>query len=160
MMETRIVRLVEKLERGKLKTLEILGNLKDGQWQQIVYQQPAWQIRDLLAHFVYSEEQLLALYQSIVKDGPGAKEGIDIDRYNAEEQKKLEGIKPFFLLERLKQARNETIAWVRSLSEEQLDKVGRHPVLGEINVEIMIEAIYGHQLLHMRDLARFLHGGE
>lgn len=158
MTGTRIDRLVEKLDRGIRKTLEILGGLKDEQWRLNVYPEPVWQVRDLLAHLVYSEEQLLALYQSVVKGGPGAEEGIDIDRYNAIEQKKMEGIEPVILLDRLNQARVNTISWVLSLREEQLDKVGRHPMLGEISVEIMIEAIYGHQLLHMRDLVRFLHG--
>jgi hypothetical protein len=44
--------------------------------------------------------------------------------------------------------------WVRTLEGDALDCVGRHPALGEISVEAMIMAIYGHQLLHMRDLQR------
>ena len=38
------------------------------------------------------------------------------------------------------------------LDETDLDRTGRHPVLGEITMEDFVNAIYGHQLLHMRDL--------
>ncbi len=81
---------------------------------------------------------------------------MDVDRFNAEEQARLEGIPPARLLDLLDQARGETIAWVGTLEAEQLDRVGRHPVLGEVSVETIIESIYGHQLLHMRDLIRLI----
>jgi hypothetical protein len=37
--------------------------------------------------------------------------------------------------------------------------MGRHPALGQISVETMILAIYGHQLMHMRDLGKQLGDG-
>jgi len=60
------------------------------------------------------------------------------------------------LLAGLDAARGRTLNWVRTLSEGQLDLLGRHPALGQVTLETMITAIYGHQLLHMRDLARIL----
>ncbi len=52
----------------------------------------------------------------------------------------------------LAKARQVTLEWVRTLDDSQLDRIGRHPVLGEVTLETIITAIYGHQLLHMRDL--------
>ena len=52
------------------------------------------------------------------------------------------------------QSHQRTIDWARTLSDEQLDKRGMHPALGEVSVEAMLTAIYGHQILHMRDLLR------
>jgi len=46
------------------------------------------------------------------------------------------------------------VEWVRTLAEADLDRVGRHPALGMVSLETMLTAIYGHQLLHMRDLMR------
>jgi hypothetical protein len=37
-----------------------------------------------------------------------------------------------------------------------MNLVGHHPVLGQVNVETLVLSIYGHQLLHMRDLSRLL----
>jgi hypothetical protein len=130
--------------------------LTPGQWQQTLYDDPAWRVRDLLAHFVSSEKQLLALAQNIAAGGPGAPSDLDIDRFNAEEQDRLDGLSPSALLDHFDQERQETIEWVRSLDSFQLDRIGRHPVLGDINVEMMVTSIYGHQLLHMRDLSRLL----
>ena len=106
--------------------------------------------------FCISREQLLALAQNVADGGPGAEPGLDINRYNADEQNRLEGQSPPNLLDLLDQERQQTIEWVRTLGEDQLDKIGRHPVLGDVNVETMIGAIYGHQLIHMRDLSRVL----
>ena len=53
-------------------------------------------------------------------------------------------------------ARQTTIAWVETLDEDALDRKGHHPALGETTLEDMIKAIYGHQLMHMRDLRLLL----
>ena len=84
--------------------------------------------------------------------GDGAPLGFDYDAFNAEEQKRLKNKSPEELLLALDEARRATLEWVRTLEDDQLDRVGRHPALGEITLETMITAIYGHQLLHMRDL--------
>jgi hypothetical protein len=143
--------LAARLEKGRQKTFEVLHALTPEQWQQSLYGEPTWRVRDLLVHFVSSEKQLLALAQNIAAGGPGALPGLDVDRFNAEEH-----LSPSVLLDLLDKERRETIEWARSLDSLQLDRIGRHPVLGDINVETMVTSIYGHQLLHMRDLLRLL----
>jgi len=156
MTHPRADALAARLEKGRQKTFEILNALTPEQWQQPLYTEPPWQVRNLLAHFVSAEKQLLALAQDVAAGGPGAPPDLDIDRYNAAEQSRLEGQSLSSLLDLLEQERQQTITWVRTLDEAQLDKVGRHPFLGDINVDNMILAIYGHQLLHMRELSRLL----
>jgi len=152
-MSERLERLVQRLEKGLNKTVSIFGSLSPAQWGVVLYEEPyPWTVRDLLAHFVSAEEGLLRLAQDIAEGGQGAPEGFDYDAFNAAEQRRLAGIPPEQLLSDLQAARRRTIAWVRGLSEADLDRVGRHPALGEITLETFIEAIYGHQLLHMRDL--------
>jgi uncharacterized protein (TIGR03083 family) len=148
--------LVARLEKGRQKTFEILNALTPEQWQRPLYPEPLWQVRHLLAHFVSAERQLLALAQDVARGGPGAPLNFDIDRYNAEEQARLAGQSTKDLLSQLDQARCQTIEWVTGLGVDELDKIGRHPALGEVNVETMLGAIYGHQLIHMRDLSRLL----
>jgi len=148
--------LVAKLEKGRQKAFEILNALTPEQWQKPLYHEPTWKVRHLVAHFVSAERQLLALSQDIVAGGPGAPPEFDINRFNADEQSRLEDQSPPILLDLLDQARLQTIAWVRTLGPDQLDKIGRHPVLGDVNIETLIMSIYGHQLFHMRDLSRLL----
>ncbi len=152
MAETRIEALVARLERGGRKTREILDGLTPDQWQTTVYPDPRWTVRDLLAHFVSAEGRLLELCQDVAAGGAGAPEGFDFDVFNAEEQIRLAGRSPETLLAELDAARQRTLDWVGALADSQLDLMGRHPALGQISLETMITAIYGHQLMHMRDL--------
>jgi hypothetical protein len=115
-----------------------------------------WRVSQLLVHFVSAETQLLALTQEVAGGGLGAAPDFDIDRFNADEQNRLEGQSLPILFDRLRDARRQTIEWVKTLGTEQLDKIGQHPALGTVSVETMIKAIYGHQLIHMRDLTRLL----
>ena len=156
MTQPRTDTLAAKLEKGRQKTFEILNALTPEQWQKPLYNDPTWQVRHLLAHFVSAERQLLALAQDVADGGLGAQPDLDINRYNADEQDRLEGLSPPILLDFLDQARRQTIEWIGTLSADQLDKIGRHPVLGDVNVETMIGAIYGHQLIHMRELSKLL----
>jgi uncharacterized damage-inducible protein DinB len=156
MTNSRVVELIAKLEKGRQKTFEFFSALTPEQWEKTLYQEPAWQVRHLLAHFVSAERQLLVLAQNVANGGPGAAPDLDINRYNAEEQQQLEDQSPTNLLDSLDQARRLTIEWVGTLDESQLEKVGRHPALGEVSVETMVISIYGHQLLHMRDLIRLI----
>lgn len=154
MIEPRAEALAARLEKGRLKTREVFEALTREQWLTILYPQPVWRVRDLLAHFVSAERHLLGLAQSVAEGGEGVPAGFDFDLFNAQEQKRLSGIAPDVLMNWLEEERQKTIRWTRSLNGEQLDRVGRHPALGEISVEAMLTAIYGHQLMHMRDLMR------
>lgn len=156
MTQPRADALAAKLEKGQQKTFEIFNALTPEQWQKPLYHEPNWQVRHLLVHFVSAERQLLALAQAVASGGSGAPPDFDINCFNANEQSRLGGHSLPVLLDLLDQARHQTIKWVRTLGADQLDKIGRHPVLGDVNVETMIGAIYGHQLIHMRDLSRLL----
>jgi hypothetical protein len=156
MIEPRADALAARLEKGRQKTFEIFDALTPEQWQQELYTDPIWQVRHLLAHFVSAENQLLALAQDVAAGGPGAPLDFDYNRFNAGEQSRLEGLSLPELRDMLDQARGRTIAWVRTLDASQLERIGYHPVLGQVNVETLILSIYGHQLLHIRELSRLL----
>jgi len=153
MASERVESLIGKLEKGGLKTQEILGSLAAGEWSRILYDgPPAWNVRDLLAHLVSAEPRLLQIAQDVAAGGAGAPLGFDLDAFNAEEQMRFMNTSPEELLSALAKTRQLTLAWVRTLEDSQLERRGRHPALGEVTLEVMITAIYGHQLLHMRDL--------
>ena len=160
MSQPRIDGLIGKLEKGYQKTRGYFENLTPEKWQQRVYPEPYWNAHNLLAHFVSAEQNLLALSQNVASNGPGAPEGIQIDDFNAQEQNRFQGWSTQDLIIALDQVHQQTIVWVHTLTDEQLEKKGRHPVLGEIRVEDMLTAIYGHQIMHLRDLLRLHRSGE
>jgi hypothetical protein len=153
MVSERIENLVARLEKGNLKTQEVFCALTPKQWSSIVYEEPKrWDFRSLLAHFVSVEENMLELARHTVASGEGLPAGFDYDEFNAQEQIRLQEKSPEELLDALSKAREATLEWVLTLDERQLDRIGRHPALGEVTVETMITAIYGHQLLHVREV--------
>ena len=154
MASPRIEGLLSKLEKGHQRTRTYFNSLSAKDWQLALYPDPDWHAHNLLAHFVSAEEHLLELSQDVAAGGSGVPEGFDIDAFNEQEQEKNRGKTTQELMISLDNTRQQTIDWVRTLSDEQLDKRGRHPALGIIRVEDMLMAIYGHQVLHLRDLAR------
>ena len=153
-MNARAGKLVEKLSRGVSKSLEIFRSIETEHWDQPIFEAAdSWTLKDLVAHFIYSEENLYAIARDIAKGGEGFPPGIDIDTFNQEEMSKFRGLSADELLDRLSEVRQTTVEWVRGLEELELDRVGSHPVLGESNVETVIFSIYAHQLLHMRETA-------
>jgi hypothetical protein len=153
MSETRLQDLIAKLGRGQRKTSEAFRGLSPAQWQSPIYDVPkTWTARNLLAHFLSSERVLLSLCQDVASGGPGAPEGFDFDAFNTQEQPLYKDVPTAQLIGQLEAARAQTLEWLRTVEDGQLDRTGRHPALGEVSLETMIIAIYGHQLMHMRDL--------
>lgn len=152
MTSPRLDEIIGRLEKGGRKTNEILGALTPEQWQRVVYDNPlVWTARDLLAHFVSAEVSLLKLAQDVATGGAGLPDDFDYDAFNAAEQTRLRDQSPQELLTALNAARQETLDWVRALDDAQLDREGRHPALGDVSLETMLVAIYGHQLFHIRE---------
>jgi len=154
MKNPRVEKLVEKLTRGISKSQEVFRSVEPDLWEQPSFDDPeSWDLKDLVAHFIYSEEHLLSIAQDIAFGGEGSPEDIDIDAFNENGIEKLRHRSVDDLLDTLTETRKASIAWVLELDELELDRVGRHPVLGASNVETVINSIYAHQLLHMRELA-------
>jgi hypothetical protein len=140
-----------------VKSQTTFESLEPEAWDLVLYEEPyTWSVRDLLAHFVSAEKSLLGLAQDIAAGGPGAPEGFDYHAFNASERRRLANVPRGQLLADLVAARRACLAWLAELEEVALDRVGRHPALGEITVETCLNVIHGHQLTHLRDLMRVL----
>ena len=154
MKRTRIEKLIARLKRGLNKSNAILDALDHDGWQEPVEgDTDGWMVKDLVAHFIISEEHLLMIARDIAAGGEGVPEDIDIDAFNEDQLARQPNRTPDELQALLGDVRETTIAWVAGQDDETLDRVGRHPTLGEASVETIIFSIYAHQLLHMRELA-------
>ena len=154
MKRKRIEKLIARLERGLNKSNKILDILDHEGWQEPVEgESDGWTVKDLVAHFIVSEEHLLMIAKDISAGGEGVSEDIDIDAFNEEQFARQPDRTPDELQALLGDVRETTIAWVTEQDDETLDLVGRHPTLGESSVETIIFSIYAHQLLHMREVS-------
>jgi hypothetical protein len=149
--------LAEKLKSEGEKFVSIFSQLSDEQWQREVYTEgTTWTIRNILSHFVTSERGLLKLFERIRQGDAGTPDDFSIDRYNATMQVRTQELTPQQLLEQYKAIRAETVAWTSGLSEDDLQKRGRHPFLGITTLREMIKMLCIHNLNHYRDMKRAL----
>jgi len=157
MTKDRITKLIRKLERGIEKTIQFLESLEPHQWdEQVSAESDAWTVKQLMGHFVFSEDALRKIAQDIASGGPGVSEDYDIDAFNLEEMNSFPQLTIDQLLSLLVATRETTIDWVRTLDDSILEMTGGHPTMGPSNVETLIFSIYAHQLLHMREVVPFL----
>ena len=148
--------LIERLIAERDKTIAFFSALTANQWRQPVYTaDPTWTPRNILAHTVSAEGEFLRLFRSVQAGGVGAPLGFFADEFNASEQERLGNLSQQELLSEFLHLRAEMIAWVGTLSDTDLEKTGRHPVLGDIPLWEMIKALTLHAHLHARDVRRF-----
>ena len=149
--------LADKLKSEGERFATLFAGLTDEQWQSEVYTEgESWTIRNVLSHFVTSERGLLKLFERIRTTGEGSAEEFSIDRYNAAQQYKTKELSPQELLEQYKAMRADAVVWTLSLSESDLEKIGRHPFLGMTTIREMIKMLYIHNLTHYRDMKKVL----
>jgi hypothetical protein len=149
--------LAEKLKTEGERMAAFFSELTDDQWGSEVYTEGAtWTIRNVLAHFVTSERGLVKLFERIRTTGEGAADDFSIDRYNASQQERTKDLAPADLLAQYQQVRAESVQWVNTLKDEELDIKGRHPFLGETVIREMVKMLYLHNQLHYRDVKRAL----
>jgi hypothetical protein len=156
-MPDSAVFLSERLFKEGQRTIEFFRALKSDQWDRIVYTSgPQWSARDVLAHFVSSEDGYRLLVEDILTGGRGASEDFDIDEYNDEKLAGLDGFSRVALMERFVELRQRTVDLVAGLEQDDLGRSGRHPFLGVAPLADIIKLIYRHNQIHQRDLRKVL----
>jgi hypothetical protein len=159
-MSERITFLAKRLQEEGEKTLAFFRAIPPEKWRIQVYGDgPAWTIHEILCHFVDAEYRLRGLVTNVLAGGPGAPESMDIDVINATNATHVTELtrrEPAALLDAFAEERRKTIAAFEQTDESNLDRVGRHPVVGPKPAEEIIKLIYVHNKGHQRDIQRAL----
>ncbi len=156
-MSDKAKKLVERLIKEKAKTLAFFNILKPEDWQADVYSEGAeWTTTEVLAHLVSSEDGVARLIAHIVDGGDGVPVDFDLNRYNERKVNDLEADTPDELLHKFAAYRDKTVGQVAAYTDLELRKRGRHPFLGDAEVEDMVKLMYRHALIHQRELRRAL----
>lgn len=145
-----------------LSPIELVRQLPDG-----------WSAKDILAHLANSEavnvkfarlmlsqDQPVQL-RAVASDFPdfiASRETFTLDEFNAYIAEKWRTTPWTSVLTALETTRNETLAWLESLTPEQLDRGGEHAVWGDQTVRGMLKILVIHDKLHTQDLTRIAGG--
>ena len=158
-MPTKQEQICKRLTEEGEKTAAMFEALPSDQHAHAVYVDgAAWTVKDILAHQVSTERSIRLLLNDILAGGAGVSEDFSIDRYNTSQVAKMSAIPWGELIEAFRAARADMAALAQSLTDGQLLLRGRHPFLGVASVEDILQLLYRHNMLHVRDIRRTLGG--
>lgn len=156
-MADRRGHLIHELEQGLGESLAFFKGLSSAELNTRVYQDGAqWTVQEILAHFITIERSMHWLFKDILSGGRGSPPDFDIDRFNRTQPKKLEGLAIDALIEKFQAVRTGTVAIVRTMQEEDLDREGVHAFHGRGRLERFIRWAYEHARLHEDDVRKAL----
>jgi len=158
-MADRKAALVEKLETNGQETAAWFADLPPDAYHRMVYtDEVQWSVRRILAHLITIEKTMHWLFRDILSGGPGSPEDFDVSRFNSTQPQKLDDVPMEELIRRFLQVREETVDIVRTMSDSDLDREGRHAFHGQGRLERFIHWAYEHVDLHLGDTRRALDG--
>ncbi len=156
-MTDRLDRIITELKHNEEEIITFYKSLNSKQLALTVYpEDPGWTVQQVLAHFITIEGTMQWLFRDILSGGPGSPEDIDVDRFNRTQPKKLDGLSLDELFARFKSVRGETIGIVEGMSDEDLNREGRHAFHGLGKLERFIVWAYEHARLHLDDIRSVL----
>jgi hypothetical protein len=159
-MNDRRTPIIAALDKNLENTTAFFKSLSPDELGMQVYQDGAqWTVQQVLAHFITIEGSMQWLFKNILAGGPGSPEGFDVERFNRTQPKKYDGKTIDELIAQFQSVRNETIAIVRAMSDDDLDREGRHAFHGHGKLERFIVWAYEHVELHLDDLRKRLPKG-
>ena len=156
-MNDRRETIIKNLEKNLDDAIAFFKSLSPAELSTQVYQDGAqWTAQQVLAHFITIEQSMQWLFKNILSGGPGSPEGFDFERFNRSQPKKLDGKTIDALSVLFESVRNDTIAIVRSMSDNDFDREGRHAFHGHGKLERFITWAHEHVDLHLQELQKIL----
>lgn len=152
-MTDRRAEIIADLEKGLKNSISFFRSLSDEQLGAPVYADGAqWTVKQVLAHFITIERSMHWLFKDILSGGPGSPSDFDVDRFNLTQTRKLDGLPLAELLEQFTSVRKDTIAIVSGMTEQDLDREGRHAFHGHGKLERFIVWAHEHASIHENDI--------
>lgn len=113
-----------------------------------------WTIRQTVAHLVSAEASMVALCQRIVAGEGGTRDDFDLNRFNASQVEKRSQMPLADLLAHLESNRQNTIAYLATLSPADLQQTGRHGSGQILSVAKILAVIGQHEANHAREISQ------
>lgn len=111
---------------------------------------------DVIGHLIHGEKTDWATRAKIILEYGTSKPFTPWDRFAQYEESKAKSLQQ--LLDEFEAVRNENVKWLRSLSlsENDLNKKGMHPALGEVTLRNLLSTWVVHDLTHIAQITRVM----
>lgn len=111
-----------------------------------------WTVRDLIGHLADGERGNLGQVQRLIAGEQTVPEDFDLDRWNRSAVRKSGAKEPEELLEIISDHFGQSLAFLESLRDEDLDRVGRHSSLQMLTAEGFLRRMVDHRAEHVADI--------
>jgi hypothetical protein len=149
--------IAAELEKNLSEIVLLFKSLSPDELRTKVYADGAqWTVQQVLAHLFTIEGSMHKLFKNMLAGGPGAPPDFDFERFNRTQPAKYADLSIDELVERFTAVRRETIAIVRGMKEEDLDREGLHAFHGKGRLDRFIRWAYEHVRLHEEDIRKVL----
>ena len=148
-------KLQTKLAENRTALFTLLNGLTDEQWQTAVFsEETIWTVSDMVRHLEGAERSMISLMANIQQGGTGASEDFDLARFNASRIRKAKEKQIPELMAAMEKNREDLLAFMASLTEEDWQKKGRHGSLRIMTIEEICHIIADHEATHAHDIAQ------
>lgn len=111
---------------------------------------------DVVGHLIYGEKTDWVVRAKIILQHGINKPFDPYDRFAQYEESKGKNLQQ--LLDEFEATRKENVAWLQSiqLTEDDLKRKGKHPVLGEVTLRNLLSTWVVHDLTHLAQITRVM----
>jgi hypothetical protein len=154
-MKYSVDKSYEILERTPLVLQTLLSNLDDD-WTLSNEGPETFSPFDVIGHLIHGERTDWAIRAKIILEFGLSKPFIPWDRFAQYEISKGKTLAQ--LLDEFAEVRKENLQWLKSVnvSENDLEKKGMHPVLGEVTLRNLLTTWVVHDLTHIAQITRVM----
>ena len=154
-MKFDLNRSYEILERTAAVLKTLLSNLSE-EWVMENEGPETFSSFDVVGHLICGEKTDWAARTRIILEFGLSKPFEPWDRFAQYEESKGKSLQ--HLLSEFEQLRKDNITWLRSLrlTENDLDKKGMHPLLGEVTLRNLLATWVVHDLTHIAQVTRVM----
>jgi hypothetical protein len=154
-MKYSLERSYEILDRTPAVLQSLLGGLPDD-WVIPNEGPDTFSPYDVIGHLIHGEKTDWVVRAKIILEFGDTRTFERYDRFAQNELSKGKNLQQ--LLDELVVIRKENMVWFRSLNltENDLDKKGMHPVLGEVTLRNLLATWVVHDLTHISQITRVM----
>jgi hypothetical protein len=154
-MKYTVEQATEILERTPAVCTVLLGGLSDD-WVMQNEGPETFSPYDVIGHLIHGEKTDWAARAKMILEFGNTKTFVPWNRFAQYEESKGKTLQQ--LLDEFARVRKENMDWFRSLQimENDLDKTGRHPKLGEVTLRNLLSTWVVHDLTHIAQITRVM----
>ncbi len=153
-MSERKDQLRSHMENRHAETWPFLQGLTEGDMPAEVYssEEGTWTVKDLLGHLADGERGNFGQAKRLVAGEQTVPEDFDLDRWNRGAVRRAAETSPDDLLGAIAEAYSAALAFLETLDESDLDKVGLHSSGETMTTEGFLRRMVNHRLEHVTDI--------